>query len=140
MTFRTSIPALGIPILALCAALGGCQTVFDAVGVAVPLKAGQDRIYNGSYQGDITQVAARGPGCPSEPGERVIMVGDGVLWYAYTPATLFESPVAYDGRIEADSGAAHMAGRVTGNHLVATVKTPQCETRLSMYYVYDHGE
>ncbi len=128
-----------VALLALCAMLGGCQTLFDAVGVTVPLKAGQDRVYNGSYQGRITQVAANGPGCPREGGERVIMVGDGVLWYAYTPATLFESPVAYDGRIEADSGAAHMVGRVTGNHLVATVKTPQCETRLSMYYVYNHG-
>ncbi len=127
-------------LVAFCAALGGCQTVFDAVGVAVPLKAGEERVYNGSYQGTVTQVAARGPGCPREHGERVIMVGDGVLWYAYTPVTLFESPVSYDGGIEADSGTAHMTGRVTGDHLAATVKTPQCETRLSMHYVYDHGD
>ena len=61
------------------------QTIFDAVGVTVPLSAGQLRIYNGSYQGYIRQVVANGPSCPTEHGEKVIMVGDGVLWYAYSP-------------------------------------------------------
>ncbi len=47
------------------------------------------------------------------------MVGDGVLWYAYSPVTLFTSPVSYDGTIDASSGTAHMTGRVRGNHLEA---------------------
>ena len=119
--------------------LGGCQTVFDAVGVAVPLSAGESRAYNGSYQGRITQVAATGPGCPNERGERVIMVGDGVLWYAYNPVTLFTSPVNYDGTIDAVSGNSHMTGRVVGNHLEATVKSPNCETQLSMDYILNHS-
>ncbi len=119
--------------------LGGCQTVFDAVGVAVPLTAGEARSFNGSYQGQITQVSATGPGCPTEHGERVIMVGDGVLWYAYNPVTLFASPVSYDGTIDAVSGVSHMTGRVVGDHLDATVKSPVCETRLSMDYIYNHG-
>ena len=119
--------------------LGGCQTVFDAVGVAVPLTAGESRAFNGSYQGTITQVSATGPGCPTEHGERVIMVGDGVLWYAYNPITLFTSPVNYDGTIDAVSGNAHMIGRVVGDHLEATVKSPDCETRLSMNYIYNHS-
>ncbi len=119
--------------------LGGCQTTFDLVGVAVPLSASESRAYNGSYQGKITQVAATGPGCPTEHGERVIMVGDGVLWYAYTPVTFFESPVNYDGTIDAVSGTSHMTGRVVGNHLHATVKSPTCETDLSMDYIYNHS-
>ena len=106
--------------------LGGCQTVFDAVGVAEPLSASATRAYNGSYQGDITQLAANGPGCPTEHGESVIMVGDGVLWYAYNPVTLFESPVSYDGTIDAVSGTSHMTGRVVGNHMLSTVKSPTC--------------
>ncbi len=119
--------------------LGGCQTVFDAVGVTIPLTASESRAYNGSYQGQITQVSATGPGCPTEHGERVIMVGDGVLWYAYSPVTLFASPVDYDGTIDAVSGVSHMTGRVVGDHLEATVKTPNCETQLSMNYIYNHG-
>ena len=119
--------------------LGGCQTVFDAVGVAVPLTASEARAYNGSYQGQITQVSATGPGCPTEHGERVIMVGDGVLWYAYNPVTLFSSPVAYDGTIDAVSGDSHMTGQVVGDHLEATVKSPACQTQISMNYVFNHS-
>ena len=126
-------------VVAAALLLGGCQTVFDAVGVAVPLSASETRSYNGSYQGDITQVAATGPGCPTEHGERVIMVGDGVLWYAFNPVTLFEAPVSYDGTIDAVSGPSHMTGRVVGNHLDATVKSPNCETQLSMDYIYNHS-
>ncbi len=127
-------------ILAAAAlSLGGCQTVFDTVGVAVPLSASETRSYNGSYQGTITQVVASGAGCPTERGERVIMVGDGVLWYAYTPVTLFESPVNYDGTIDAVSGTSHMTGRVVGDHLDAMVKSPNCETKLSMDYIYNHS-
>ena len=126
-------------ILAAATLLGGCQTTFDLVGVAVPLSAGEARVFNGSYQGDITQVAANGPGCPTEHGERVIMVGDGVLWYAYNPVTLFTSPVNYDGTIDAVSGTSHMTGRVAGDHLEATVKSPTCETQLSMDYIYNHS-
>ncbi len=119
--------------------LGGCQTVFDQVGVTVPLTAGEMRVYNGSYQGTIRQVAANGPGCPTEHGERVIMVGDGVLWYAYSPVIYFTSPVQYDGTIDATSGTAHMIGRVKGDRLEATVTSPTCETKLSMHYIYNHG-
>ena len=126
-------------ILAAPLLLGGCQTTFDLVGVAVPLSAGETRSYNGSYQGDITQVASNSPACPKEHGERVIMVGDGVLWYAYNPVTLFTSPVNYDGTIDAVSGTAHMTGRVVGNHLEATVKSPTCETQISMDYIYNHS-
>lgn len=118
--------------------LGGCQTSFDLVGVAVALSAGESRVYNGSYQGDITQVKANGPGCPREHGEKVIMVGDGVLWYAYSPVTFFTSPIGYDGRINALSGNTRMTGRVVGNHLDAVVKSPTCETRLSMDYILNH--
>lgn len=126
-------------ILVAATLLAGCQTTSDLVGVTVPLSAGEARAFNGSYQGDITQVSATGPGCPTEHGERVIMVGDGVLWYAYNPVTLFTSPVNYDGTIDAVSGVSHMTGRVVGDHLDATVKSPTCETQLSMDYIYNHS-
>lgn len=119
--------------------LGGCQTAFDLVGVAVPLPASETERYDGSYQGRVTQVSATGPGCPTEQAERVIMVGDGVLWYAYTPVVLFASPVLYDGTIDANLGTAHMTGKVSGNHLEALIETPTCKTQLSMDYMLNHS-
>ncbi len=132
MPLRLAVFALAA--LPLC----GCQTVFDAVGVTMPLSAGETRVYNGSYQGYIRPVAANGPGCPVERGEKVIMVGDGVLWYAYSPITYFTSPVGYDGMIDATSGNTHMTGLIKGDHLSAVVKSPTCEARISMDYVYNH--
>ena len=132
MPFRASVFA------ATALLLGGCQTVFDSVGVAVPLSASRARQYDGSYQGYIRPVTSNGPECPREPGERVLMVGDGVLWYAYNPATLFAAPVNSDGEINAASGDATLSGKVVGNHLQATVKSPRCETRINMDFIYNH--
>ncbi len=134
--FRTA--ALAAAALS-AVSLGGCQTTFDLVGVAQPLSARESRDYNGSYQGDIRQVSATAPGCPKEHGEKVIMVGDGVLWYAYSPVILFTSPVEYDGKIDATSGNARMEGQVTGNHLNATVTSPTCKTTLSLDFILNHS-
>jgi hypothetical protein len=126
-------------VFAAALLLCGCQTAFNAVGVAVPLSASESRKYDGSYQGYVTPVSATGPGCPVEKGEKVLMVGDGVLWYAYNPTTLFSSAIAYDGSINATSGTATMTGKVVGNHLEATVTSPQCQTQISMNYLYNHS-
>ena len=50
------------PALAVFAVLltAGCQTVFDAVGVAVPLSAQESRKFDGSYQGRVRQAASFG--------------------------------------------------------------------------------
>ena len=119
--------------------LAGCQTTFDLVGVAVPLSASQTRVYDGSYQGTITPVSITGAGCPREHGERVLFLGDGVLWYAYDPTTLFAAPVNSDGRIQSTEGGATLAGKITGNHLQATVTSPACTSRISMDFIYDHS-
>ncbi len=126
-------------LAALTLLLGACQTTFDLVGVAVPLSASASRNYDGSYQGSITQVAARSPACPREPGERVLMLGDGVLWYAYDTNVYFAAPVNSDGVIQATDGNATINGKITGNHLVATVTSPDCTSRISMYYLYNHS-
>ncbi len=118
--------------------LGGCQTVFDAVGVAVPLTASESRNYNGSYQGRVRQLVS-GPGCPTEDAERVVMVGDGVLWYAYSPVTLFASAIRYDGTIDDVSGNTHLTGRVEGDHLIAMVESPLCKTQLSMHFILNRS-
>jgi hypothetical protein len=119
--------------------LGGCQAVFDLVGVEKPLSALEARNFDGSYQGDISQIAQGGTGCSSENGEKVIMVGDGVLWYAYSPTQLFTAPVRFDGTISAISGVTTLAGRISGNHLAMTIQSPTCQTSISMNFIYNHS-
>ena len=126
-------------LLSAALLLGGCQTVFDLVGVEQPLSAEASRSYDGSYQGDISQTVQRGPDCPREHGEKVLMVGDGVLWYAYSPTILFTAPVRYDGTIAATSGDTVLSGKVTGNHLDMTIKSDNCQTELSLSYIYNHS-
>ncbi len=126
-------------ILAATILLGGCQTVFNAVGVEQPLMASEARNFNGSYQGNIAQAALSGPGCPAEHGEKVVMVGDGVLWYAYTPTALFTAAVNPDGSIQATSGVTTFTGKIDGNHLDATIQSPTCQTKLSMNFIYNHS-
>lgn len=123
--------------------LGACTTVFDLVGVAVPLSASASRTYDGSYQGyvattTIATTAGSRP-CPNEHGERVLMLGDGVLWYPYDPDTFFAASVNSDGVIQGTDAHAAIKGKITGNHLVATVTTPNCTSQMSMYYLYNHS-
>ncbi len=126
-------------ILAATILLGGCQTVFNAVGVERPLSASESQNFNGSYQGSIEQIAQADPGCPAEHGEKVIMVGDGVLWYAYTPTALFTAAVNPDGTIQATSGMTTFTGKIDGDHLNATIQSPSCQTKLSMNFIYNHS-
>ena len=126
-----------LPMIALGAALllGGCQTVFDLVGVEQPLTASESRHFDGSYQGDIATAA----GCRGEQGEKVVMVGDGVLWYAYSPTVLFTAPVRFDGLVTAKSGPATFNGKIVGDHLDATIQSESCQTTLSMDYIFNHS-
>ncbi len=128
---------------AICLLLAGCgsarQTAFDLVGVEIPLTALESRDFNGSYQGTIHQASTNAPTCPTESGENVIMVGDGVLWYAYSPTQLFTVPVLYDGTLSAKSGDTDLVGRIKGNYLRMTIKSPQCQTNIAMHYVYNHS-
>ena len=124
---------------ALALMLGGCQTMFDLVGVEQPLSAGEARKFDGSYQGTISQIPHAQPGCPFERGEKVIMIGDGVLWYAYSPTALFTAPVRYDGLIEAASGSATLVGKINDDHLELTIAAPACITRISMNYIENHS-
>jgi len=129
------------PTVTLAAALllGGCQTIFDLVGVEQPLTALEARNFNGSYQGSITQTEQAPPGCPLEHGEKVIMIGDGVLWYAYSPTTLFTAAVSTDGNVNATSDGVTLTGKIDGDHLAATIQSPSCQTTLSMNYIFNHS-
>jgi len=151
---RHPSPAPPACILVAVLLLGGCQTTFDLVGVAIPLSTEESHHYDGSYQGTVELVTDADPTCRAGEPERVVMVGDGVLWYAYGPATLFSLPIAYDGTLGGKSGDATLTGRITGNHLEAVIKSPSgiigkrlavaiksppCEAVLSMDYIYNHS-
>lgn len=132
--------AMVLGAMALSAvALGGCETTFDLVGVATPLSAGAAHRFDGSYQGKINLVSHTGLGCPASEGERVVMIGDGVLWYAYSPSTLFALPVGYDGSIDGRAGDTAMVGKIDGNHMTASIKSATCQARMSMDYIYNHS-
>ncbi len=119
--------------------LCGCQTVYNLVGVTIPLSAGESRHYDGSYQGMIRQASTTGPACPRESGEKVLLVGDGFLWYAYSPDTFFTPPVRYDGTINATSGNTVLSGKIVGDHLNMSIRSPTCRTQISMHYIYIHS-
>ncbi len=125
-------------LIAAALALSGCQTVNDLMGVDPNPLASEIHQYDGSYQGFITQVAARSAMCPAEHGERVLMIGDGTLWYAYTPDIVFTAPVEYDGTVRGTAGATNLVGKIDGNHFDARIKGPDCETQMSADYVYNH--
>ncbi len=127
-----------IALVAAALALPGCQTVYNLVGVDPNPVASEVHRYDGSYQGFITQVAARSAMCPTEHGERVLMIGDGTLWYAYSPDIVFTAPVQYDGTVRGTAGTTHLIGKINGNHFDASIKGPDCETQMSADYVYNH--
>jgi hypothetical protein len=135
----STIPLKSLVFAASALLLCGCQTTFDLVGVAIPLSAGESRHYDGSYQGEIRQASTNGPTCPRENGEKVIMVGDGFLWYAYSPDAFFTPPVNYDGTINARAGNAVLTGKIDGDHLRMLIKSPTCQTNISMNYIYIHS-
>lgn len=139
MAKSTSRRAAILAAIILSPALSGCSTPFNLVGVATPLSANDAHNFDGSYQGDVDLVSQTGPDCPASEGERVLMIGAGVLWYAYSPTTLFTVPIAYNGVIDGRSGDATLQGKITGNHMLMTVKTPHCQTRMSMDYIYNHS-
>jgi hypothetical protein len=125
-------------LLAAALTLPGCHTIHDLVGVDPNPVASEIHKYDGSYQGPIRQIVARSRTCPAEHGERVLMIGDGTLWYAYTPDIVFTSPVTRDGTIIGQAGTTALTGKIIGNHLVARIKNPDCETSISAYFVYNH--
>ena len=94
--------------------------------------------WDGNYQGRSELVQAGVPFCPpSRYG--VYEVGDSTLFLAYAPDTLFTTPVQPDGIIDGMAGVSHLTGRIAGGVLMATVKTPTCETRYHASYVWNHS-
>lgn len=132
----------GLLLLAV-AVLGGCgfplsaPVRYGANGVVRP--ATVTELYDGSYQGHPSLLAANGPGCPLEPRKGVIEIGDAVLIYPYTPDLILTAPVRPDGSVHAVQGAAVLDGRIANNRLDFTIRTPNCLSRYSTRFVWNHS-
>ncbi len=114
------IAALGLPLL-----LGAC-------GEQLPADA-TDRV-DGSYKGRPVSVVARSSNCPGTDRGR-IEVGDGTLYFAYTPETIFIAPIQQDGRMHVQAGRSVLDGTVKDGWLRMVITTPVCETHYDMHFV-----
>ena len=129
--------------LAAAVALGGCgNRLADPVrtganGVSRPATTAE--LYDGSYQGRAVLVGANGPGCPFRPHHGVVEIGDATLVYPYLPDLVLAAPVARDGSLHAAAGPAVLDGRIVNDHLEFIVRTPNCQSRYSMRFVWNHS-
>lgn len=129
--------------LAAAATLGGCGERLSApvrtgvYGVSRPATIAE--LYDGSYQGQAALVRATGPGCPVWPAYGVVEIGDATLVYPYRPDLILAAAVAPDGSLHARTGPALLDGRIVNNHLYFVVRTPNCESRYSMHFIWNHS-
>ena len=93
--------------------------------------------YDGSYKGPARLVQG-GPTCPA-PRYGVIMIGDNVLTYAYTPNQIFQVPVGADGSLHGVAGSTTLDGRIVRNRLTMTIKGPDCTTDYRARYTLNHS-
>jgi hypothetical protein len=117
-------------------ALVGCAAPPPApvpAGYVAPVSA-----FDGNYQGRVRLIAGRPPLCP-RPHTGVLEVGDRALTFAYAPDVIFTTPVAPDGSLHQQIGAAVLDGRIAGEHLSVTITSPGCSTRYDMAYVWNHS-
>lgn len=130
-------------ICALVVALGGCSNELAAPvrtganGVTRPATTAE--LYDGSYQGRGALVSANAPGCPIWPRRGVVEIGDATLIYPYLPELILAAPVAPDGSLHAETGRAVLDGRIVNNNLEFAIRTPHCQSRYSMHFVWNHS-
>lgn len=138
-----SVPKLPGLLLLATSLLGGCGFPLSApvrVGAnGVVRPATLTELYDGSYQGHTYLLAANGPGCPLEPHNGVIEIGDAVLIYPYTPTLILTAPVLPDGSVHSVAGPAVLDGRIANNRLNFTIHTPNCLSSYSTHFVWNHS-
>jgi hypothetical protein len=94
-------------------------------------------LYDGSYQGKTQLVSASGV-CP-EPRYGVVMIGDNVLTYAYTPQQVFTVPVLPDGTLHGVAGEVMLDGKIDSDHLDMTITSPTCTSQYATHFYLDHS-
>ena len=93
--------------------------------------------FDGNYKGHAWLVSASGA-CPNGR-HGVLLIGDNVLTYAYTPLIVFQVPVGPDGLLHGVAGEATLDGRIEGERLAMTIATATCTTQFDADFVLNHS-
>ena len=128
---------LALVLLAICAA--GCSRGNSAINNLVVSRSPEipadmiDKV-DGIYKGEVRQVAVRSATCPTLQWGTV-EIGDGTLYFAFTPSTIFITPVQPDGSIRTVLSDASLEGHIVNGRLEFAVKNPVCESRYYLRWV-----
>jgi hypothetical protein len=128
---RTTLTALLIAV-----AVSGCSTYnrwVDTRVLHLPPGLPPDLIdkTDGVYKGLAQAVRVNSPACPQFT-EGTVEIGDQTLHFAFTPSTIFITPVQPDGTVLTQLADARLDGRLKNGRLQFTVSNPVCETRYDM--------
>lgn len=137
MRTRCALALAPLALVAACASPPAAPIRTGANGVSRP--ATPPELFDGSYQGRGYLVRASAPGCPDRPRYGVVEIGDAVLVYPYTPMLVLSAQIARNGTMHGQAGPATLDGRIVGDRLDFTVRTPQCESRYRMHYIWNHS-
>jgi hypothetical protein len=86
---------------------------------------------DGVYKGVRQPVLAGSPTCPTAR-EGTVEIGDSTLFFAFTPSTIFITPVQPDGTVLTVLPEAKLDGRLTDGRLQFLVADPVCQTRYDL--------
>lgn len=86
---------------------------------------------DGVYKGLAQAVRVGSPACP-QLTEGTVEIGDQTLHFAFTPSTIFITPVQPDGTVLTQLPDAKLDGRLVDGRLRFSVSNPVCETRYDL--------
>jgi hypothetical protein len=125
-----------LTVLLIATCLAGCSSYNSGVNNFVLTRSPAvppDLIdkTDGVYKGVAQPVLVGSPTCPTER-EGTVEIGDRTLYFAFTPSTLFITPVQPDGLVFTVLPQAKLDGRLTDGRLQFLVVDPVCQTRYDL--------
>jgi len=99
-----------------------------------PTQANPDPLkLDGNYIGMVELVSGTGE-CPNDRYS-VLVVGDNMVTYAFSPSDVFMMPLAADGSFHANNGGYALDGAIAGDTLTMTVAGASCTSRFAGHSV-----
>jgi hypothetical protein len=125
-----------VPAILLAACLAGCSSYNNRVGNFVLARSPEvppDMIdkTDGIYKGLPQPVRVGSSTCP-DAQEGTVEIGDRTLYFAFTPSTIFITPVQPDGTVRTVLPDAKLDGLVADGRLQFSAVNRVCETRYSL--------
>jgi hypothetical protein len=120
----------------IAASVAGCSGYNRAVENLVLARAPEvppDQIdkTDGIYKGIAERVRVGSSTCP-DAGEGTVEIGDKTLYFAFTPSTIFITPVQPDGTVRTLLPDSKLDGRLTDGRLQFSAVNRVCETRYNL--------